>query len=97
MLGRWAPLEALAAARRSSVTAVVAEHTRGVGDCQARVEAIRSGAAAWVHFWAGHLDLDALTWDVSEHLVDMAMATARTESTQYRKMSEVVMGSVRSH
>jgi hypothetical protein len=26
---------------------------------------------------AGHLDLDALAWDVSEHLADLAMASAR--------------------
>jgi hypothetical protein len=41
---------------------------RGVGDGPARVEEIRSTAASWVHFWAGHLDVDALAWDVSEHL-----------------------------
>jgi transposase len=79
VLGRWPHLDSLAAARRSSLTAVVAEHTRGVGDVPARVEEIRSAAAAWAHFWAGHLDLEALAWDVSEHLSDMAIADARIE------------------
>lgn len=51
VLGRWPHLQALAGARRSSVTAVVAEHTRGVADVPAWAEAIRS-AAAWAQFWA---------------------------------------------
>jgi hypothetical protein len=59
VLGRWPHLEGLAAARRSSLTAVVAEHTRGVADVPARVEAIRGGAAAWAAFWDG---MDAWTW-----------------------------------
>ena len=72
-------LAQLAAARRSTLTAVVALHTRGVADVPDRVEAIRSAAAAWAAFWAGHLDLDALAFDVTEHLTDMADAKARTE------------------
>ena len=35
--------------------------------------------AAWAAFWDGHLDLDALAFDVTEHLTDMADAKARTE------------------
>ena len=58
---------------------MVAEHTRGVGDVPAQVQEIRSAAAAWAHFWVGHLDLDALAWDVSEHLADMAVANARID------------------
>ena len=46
VLGRWPHLDSLAAARRSSLTAMVAEHTRGVRDVPARVEEIRSTAAA---------------------------------------------------
>jgi transposase len=61
------------------VTAVVAEHTRGVADVWARAEAIRSAAAAWAQFWEGHLDLDALAFDVTEHLGDLAAATARIQ------------------
>jgi hypothetical protein len=79
VLDRWPHLAQLAAARRSTLTAVVALHTRGVADVPDRVEAIRSAAAAWAVFWAGHLDLDALAFDVTEHLTDMADAKARTE------------------
>ena len=60
VLDRWPHLAQLATARRSSLTAVVALHTRGVSDVPERVEAIRSSAAAWAAFWDGHLDLDAL-------------------------------------
>jgi hypothetical protein len=79
VLDRWPHLAQLATARRSTLTAVVALHTRGVADVPDRVEAIRSAAAAWAAFWAGHLDLDALAFDVTEHLTDMADAKARTE------------------
>jgi hypothetical protein len=79
VLDRWPRLAQLATARRSSLTAVVALHTRGVSDVPERVEAIRSSAAAWAAFWDGHLDLDALAFDVTEHLRDMADTRARTE------------------
>jgi hypothetical protein len=79
VLDLWPHLAQLAAARRSTLTAVVALHTRGVADVPDRVEAIRSAAAAWASFWAGHLDLDALAFDVTEHLTDIADAKARTE------------------
>ena len=79
VLARWPHLAQLAAARRSTLTGVVALHTRGVPDVPARVEAIRSAAAAWAQFWDGHLDLDALAFDVTEHLADMADANARTD------------------
>lgn len=61
----------LASARRSSLTGVVAAHTRGVADVEARAEAIRTAAKAWADFWDGHLDLDALAWEVTEHPTDM--------------------------
>jgi transposase len=50
-----------------------------VSDVPERVEAIRSSAAAWAAFWDGHLDLDALAFDVTQHLTDMSDAKARTE------------------
>ena len=56
---------------------MVAEHTRGVADVPARVEAIRTAAAAWATFWDGRLDLDALAFDVTEHLTDLATAEPR--------------------
>jgi transposase len=79
VLDRWPHLAQLASARRSTLTGVVALHTRGVSDVPERVEAVRSSAAAWAQFWDGHLDLDGLAFDVTEHLHDMADAKARTE------------------
>jgi hypothetical protein len=66
MLSRWPHLTQLAAARRATLTAVVAEHTRDVPDVPARAEAIRDAAGAWARFWTGRLDLDELAWAVSE-------------------------------
>jgi transposase len=77
VLGRWPHLSQLATARRPALTAVVAEHTRGVADVPDRVEAIRNHAAAWEKFWTGRLDLDALAFDVTEHLTDLALAEQR--------------------
>lgn len=79
VLTRWPDLRALGAARRATLTAVVAAHTRAVPDVPARVEAIRTSAAAWAVFWDGHLDLDALAWEVTEHLQDMRDAAQRIE------------------
>lgn len=79
VLTRWPHLQALASARRSSLTAEVAQHTRAVPDVPARAEAIRTAAQAWTDFWQGHLDLDALAWEVSEHLTDMRIATERIQ------------------
>ena len=77
VLGRWPDLRLLAAARRATLIAVVAAHTRGVGDTPARAEAIKTAAAGWAAFWDGRLDLDALTIDVTEHLGDLADDQAR--------------------
>jgi transposase len=77
VLGRWPHLDQLAAARRATLTAVVAEHTRGVADVAARAEAIKAAASAWADFWADRLDLDALALDVTEHLTDLAAAGQR--------------------
>lgn len=79
VLGRWPHLGQLAAARRASLTAVVAEHTRGVADTPTRAEAIKAAAAGWAGFWHGRLDLDALAFDVVEHLNDYATAQARVD------------------
>jgi hypothetical protein len=61
--GRAAPrahIRGLAAARRSTVTAFVAEHTRRGPDVPARAEAIRAAAESWAEFWQGRLALEAL-------------------------------------
>jgi transposase len=88
VLGRWPHLQQLAGARRASLTSVVAEHTRAVGDVPDRVELIRSAARDWAAFWAGRLDLDALAWEVTEHLADLAagddrVARAGAQATGY--------------
>ncbi|MDQ4105073.1 MAG: transposase [Actinomycetota bacterium] len=88
VLSRWPHLAQLAAARRATLTAVVAEHTRDVPDVPARAEAIRAAAGAWATFWAGRLDLDELAWAVSEHLADLEVAAGRIDratalATQY--------------
>jgi transposase len=77
VLERWPNLEALATCKRPALTAVVAEHTRGVTDVPARTERIRSAAKGWSQFWDGHLNLDDLAWDVSEKLADLADADRR--------------------
>jgi transposase len=77
VLRRWPDIRALASARRSTVTALVAEHTRAVPDVPARAEAVRAAAAAWAAFWQGRLDLDALAWEVAEQLRDYDEAQAR--------------------
>jgi transposase len=88
VLTRWPDLRALGSARRSTLTGVVAAHTRAVPDVPARVEAIRAAARAWTDFWDGHLDLDALAWEVAEHLHDMTeadqrIARATAQATRY--------------
>jgi len=61
------------------VTGVVAAHTRDVPDVDARAERIRTAAARTVEFWDGHLDLDALAWETSEHLRDIVIAAEQIE------------------
>jgi len=51
----------------------------GPPDIPARAEAIREAATAWARFWDGHLDLDALAWEVAEHPQDMHEADQRIE------------------
>jgi transposase len=79
VLSRWPHLAQLAAARRASLTAVVAEHTGDVPDVPARAEAIRDAAGAWARFWQGRLDLDELAWAVSEHLGDLQVVAGRID------------------
>lgn len=79
VLGRWPHLPSLASARAATLTAVVAEHTRSVADTPARAAAIKAAARGWADFWEGHLDLDALAVDVTEHLADLQESRARVE------------------
>lgn len=56
-----------------------AEHSRDVADTPARATAIKTAARGWADFWDGHLDLDALAVDVTEHLADLQESRARVE------------------
>ena len=79
VLTRWPDLGQLARARTSSISDVVAAHTRGVGNVDDRAAHIRTAARAWAEFWDGHVDLDALAWETAELLDDYAAAEARLE------------------
>lgn len=84
VLERWPHLEMLGRARVSSITEVVAAHTRGVANVEERAKQIRSTARAWAEFWDGHVDLDALAWETSELLADLAAAEARVDAATER-------------
>ncbi len=77
VLGRWPHLRALGRAREASIVDVVAAHTRGVDDAARRGVAIRRAARDWACFWEGRLDLDALAWETTELLADIAAGDAR--------------------
>ncbi|HUG08623.1 MAG TPA: transposase [Acidimicrobiia bacterium] len=82
LLARWPHLEGLSRARRSSIADLVAGSSRDK-DPQRRAERIRDTAAGWARFWEGRLDLDALAWEVSAMLDDIAAADQRqTDATR---------------
>lgn len=76
LLDHWPHLEALSRARRSSITEMVAAHSRDQ-DPRRRAERVRDAAAGWARFWQGRLDLDALAWEVAAMLGDIATADRR--------------------
>jgi transposase len=94
VLGRWPHLEALARARVSSITEVVAAHTRSVAAVERRAQRIRSTARAWAEFWDGHVDLDALGWETAELLDDLTAAETRVDraTEQTRRWWEYLWG-----
>ena len=51
----------------------------GVPGVAERAGAIRLAAAAWVEFWDGRLDLEALAWETAEHLRDITIASEQIE------------------
>jgi hypothetical protein len=79
VLDRWPHLDVLALARVSSITEVVAAHTRGVANVERRAQQIRSAARDWVELWDGHLDLDALAGETAELLADLTAADTRVD------------------
>jgi len=76
LLGRWPHLEQLSRARLSSITEVVAAHSRD-RDPTRRAERIRDTAAGWARFWHQRLDLDTVTWEITAMLDDIATADRR--------------------
>lgn len=83
LFARWPHLEGLSRARSSSITDMVAAHSRD-HEPQRRAERIRDAAAGWARFWLGRLDLDALAWEVGAMLDDIAAADQRqTEATRH--------------
>jgi transposase len=77
VLGRWPHLGSLSRARLTTLTDVVAAHTRAVADAGGRAQRIRVAAHGWSAFWEGHLDLDALGWETAELLADLDVAEGR--------------------
>jgi hypothetical protein len=75
VLRRWAHLGALSRAHLDRIAELVAGHSRDRQPPR-RAERIRDGARGWLGFWSGHLDLDALAWEVCELLDDIAAADA---------------------
>lgn len=88
VLRRWPHLEALSRARVASIADEIACHSRGVSDVTARATRVRDTARAWVAFWDGHVDLDALAWelaDLLDHLgdLDARVAGAGGQATRW--------------
>ncbi len=76
LLNRWPDLESLSRARLRSITDIVTAHSRDTHP-QRRAERIRDAAAGWATFWAGRLDLDGLSWELTEMLADITTADQR--------------------
>lgn len=75
VLRRWSDLGSLSRAHVGSITDIVAAHSRDKRPDR-RAERIRAAAVGWLGFWAGHLDVDALAWEVVELLDDIADSDA---------------------
>lgn len=69
LLRRWPHPEMLARAHTATIAEVIASTTRGVADVERRATRIRTAARAWVGFWDGRLDLDAVAVEFGE-LID---------------------------
>jgi transposase len=79
LLGRWPHLAQLARARTASIAQLCRARLRDAGDADDRAERIRAMAAGWANFWRGRVDLDALAWETTEQLGDIAAADARID------------------
>jgi transposase len=79
LLRRWPHLSQLARARTASIAALCRQRLRRPGDVDRRAERIRAMAAGWADFWQNRLDLDALAWEITELLDDIAAADTRSD------------------
>lgn len=77
VLRRWPHLQTLSRARVATIADEIAAHTRGVRNVTGRAARVRDTAAAWATFWDGHLDLDALAWEVADLLDELRDHDAR--------------------
>jgi len=94
LLGRWPHREQLARARVTSIAALCRRRLRHPDDAERRAERIRDMAAGWAAFWRGRLDLDALAWEATERLSDIADADARIDraTAQARRLWSAAWG-----
>ncbi len=79
LLGRWPHLSQLARARITSIAKLCRSRLRNPDHADRRAERIRDMAAGWAAFWRGRVDLDALAWETTERLSDIAVADARID------------------
>ena len=73
LLTRWPHLRSLARARVESISELVAKYSKSPNPAR-RAEKIRAAANGWSAFWAGRIDLDALSWELTEMLDDITIA-----------------------
>ncbi len=79
LLGKWPDMRALGRARLDSITQIVAAHSRD-GVPTKRAERIRDAARGWSEFWHGRLDLDDITWEITELCADITAADQRNQT-----------------
>jgi transposase len=79
LLGRWPHLARLARARTASIAQLCQQRLRHPGDVDRRAGRIRAAADGWAGFWQDRVDLDALAWEITELLGDIAAADARID------------------
>ncbi len=91
LLTRWPHPERLSRARLSSITEIVAAHSRD-SHPERTAQRIRDAAAGWATFWTGRLDLDSLSWELTEMLSDIEGADQR-----HRRATDQALGSWQQH
>lgn len=79
LLNRWPDLESLSRARVASITDIVAAHSRDTHP-EKRAQRIRDAATGWATFWNQRLDLDSLSWELSQMLSDIETADRRNQT-----------------